>query len=103
MMNLYISIMYMILMEKLRISTYIATQWQLFINSSKQSLKCVLLYNGNLFGAVLIGHSVCLWEDRYKDIKRVIYLLQYHIHQWIIYVELKTVCFLLGQHCGYTK
>ena len=38
-----------------------------------------------------------------KNIKRVIELLQYHKHNWIICVDLKMVCFLLGQQRGYTK
>ena len=36
------------------------TEWQLFINSSKWSLKWLLLYN--LYSTVSIGHSVCLYE-----------------------------------------
>ena len=38
-----------------------------------------------------------------KNIKRVIELLQYHKHNWIICVDLTMVCFLLGQQRGYTK
>lgn len=90
------------LMEELGISNYNATDWRLFIDSSKRSLKCVLLHNGNLFGSVPIGHSVCL-REKYDDIKKVIDLLQYQMHQWIICVDLKMVCFLLGQQLGYTK
>lgn len=90
------------LMKELGIPAYNATEWRLFIDSSKRSLKCVLLHNGNLFGAVPIGHSVCLHEE-YEDIKRVIDLLQYNMHKWIICVDLKMVCFLLGQQRGYTK
>ncbi|GBL81793.1 hypothetical protein AVEN_93547-1 [Araneus ventricosus] len=89
-------------MEELGISAYNATEWRLFIDRSKRSLKCVLLHNGNLFGAVTIVHSVGLREE-YEDIKRVIHLLQYHMQQWIICADLKMVCFLLGQQRGYTK
>ncbi|GBN22004.1 hypothetical protein AVEN_175745-1 [Araneus ventricosus] len=46
------------LMEELGISAYKGTEWRLFIDISKRSLKCVLLQNGNLFGAVPIGHKV---------------------------------------------
>jgi len=89
-------------MEELVFAKYTATEWRLFIDSSKRSLKCVLLHNGNLFGSVPIGHSVPLCED-YGDIKRVIELLQYHTHNWVICVDLKMVCFLLGQQRGFTK
>ena len=90
------------LLEELGIQIYNSNEWRLFIDSSNRSLKCVLLYNGNLYGAVPIGHSVCLREE-HEDIKRVIELLQYHKHNWIICVDLKMVCFLLGQQRGYTK
>lgn len=90
------------LMKELGIPDYNATEWRLFIDSSKRSLKCVLLHNGNLYGSVPIGHSVSLREE-YEDIKKVIDLLQYNMHQWIICVDLKMVCFLLGQQRGYTK
>ena len=90
------------LMEELGIAVYNATEWRLFIDSSKRSLKCVLLHNGNLLGSVPIGHSVSLCE-KYGDIKRVIELLKYHTHNWVICVDLKMVCFLLGQQRGYTK
>lgn len=86
------------LMKELGISDYNSTEWRLFIDSSKRSLKCVLLHNGT----VPIGHSVFLHEE-YEDIKKVIDVLQYNLHQWIICVDLKMVSFLLGQQRGYTK
>ncbi|QQP51270.1 Uncharacterized protein FKW44_012583, partial [Caligus rogercresseyi] len=47
---------------------YDPKEWRLFIDSSKSSLKCVILHNGNVYGAVPIGYSVSLRED-YDDIK----------------------------------
>ncbi|KAK3796603.1 hypothetical protein RRG08_057851 [Elysia crispata] len=43
---------------------YDPTDWRLFIDSSKRSLKCVLLHIGNIFGALPIGHSVLLKENQ---------------------------------------
>ena len=37
------------LLLQLGISVYNPTEWRLFIDSSKRSLKCVLLHNGNIF------------------------------------------------------
>ena len=65
-------------------------------------LKCILLRKSNLYSAVPIGHSVCLHEE-HGDTERVSELLQYHKHNWNICVNLKIVCFFLGQQCGYTK
>ena len=74
----------------------------MFIDSSKRSLKCVLLHNGNQYTSVPIGHSIKLKEE-YNYIKRVLEKLKCHEHQWLICVDLKTINFLLGQQSGYTK
>jgi len=81
---------------------YNADEWRLFIHSSKQSLKSVLLHNGNGHAAVPIGHSVTM-SEKYNEIKTVIELLDYNKHNWIICIDLKMVNFLLGQQSGYTK
>ena len=43
---------------------YSASDWRLFIDSSKQSLKAVLLHNGNVYPSIPIAHSVRMKEDR---------------------------------------
>ena len=48
-------------------------------DSSKRGLKCVLLHNGNVYGAVPVGHSTVL-KEQHDDIKIVIDLLKYHEH-----------------------
>ena len=42
---------------------YKSEEWRLFIDSSKRSLKCVLLHSGNKFGSIPIGHPVTLKES----------------------------------------
>lgn len=54
------------LMKKLGISDHKATEWRLFIDSSKSSWKCVLLYNRKLYGSVAIGHLVPLFMSSMK-------------------------------------
>ena len=90
------------LLKELGLSNYNPNEWRMFIDSSKRSLKCVLLHNGNLFGAVPIEHSVCLREED-GDVKRVTAFLEYDKHKSVISVDLKMVSFLLGQQRGYTK
>ena len=58
------------------------------MDSSKRSLKCVLLHNGNSYGAVPIGRSTVL-KDQQQDIRTVMNLLKYYEHNWIICVDLK--------------
>ena len=84
------------------LSAYCSNDWRLFIDSSKRSLKCGLLHNGNQYGSIPIGHSVTLKEN-YKNIKVVLERLKYCVHQWLICVDLKMVNFLLGQQGGHTK
>ena len=43
---------------------YSASDWRLFIDSSKRSLKAVLLHNGNVYLSIPISHSVQMKEDR---------------------------------------
>jgi hypothetical protein len=47
------------LMEKFNIE-YDVNEWRLFIDSSKISLKAVLLHNGSKYASVPVGHSVHL-------------------------------------------
>ena len=83
------------LLEELEMLVYHPNDWRLFLDSSKHSLKWVLLYNGNVSAAVPIGHSVYLREE-HNDIKTVIDPLKYHEHNWKTCVDIKIVNFLLG-------
>ena len=60
------------------------------MDSSKRSLKCVLLHNGNLYGSVPLGHSTTL-KEKYDEIKFILEKISYRQHQWIICVDLKMV------------
>ena len=42
---------------------WVSCNWRLFIDSSKLSLKCILLHNGNVYGSIPIAHSVGLKEN----------------------------------------
>lgn len=81
---------------------YKSAEWRLFIDSSKVSLKCVLLHNGNKFASFPIGHSVQLKES-YSTMKLVLAKVKYEDHKWVICGDLKVLSMLLGQQGGYTK
>ena len=51
-----------------------ASDWRLFIDSSKQSLKVVLLLNGNVYPSIPIAHSVRKKEDR-ESVKTLLELI----------------------------
>lgn len=90
------------LLHKLGVTQYKTEEWRLFIDSSKRSLKCVLLHNGNQFASVPIAHSTTL-KEKYEAVKYVLEKIRYDQHEWLICVDLKMVNFLLGQQSGFTK
>jgi len=90
------------LLHTMGIENYSSNDWRLFIDSSKASLKVVLLHNGNKYAPLPIGHSTKMKEE-YTSIKIVLDKLAFNEHKWVICVDLKMVNFLLGQQSGYTK
>ena len=87
------------LLKRLGISDYVPEQWKLFIDSSKYSLKVVLLHNGNIYGSISVAHSTKL-KETYEAVKFVLLSIKYEEHAWQICVDLKMVNFLLGQQSG---
>ena len=78
------------LLLKLGVPQYEPKVWRLFIDSSKRSLKCVLLTNGNQFASVSISHSTTL-KEKCEAVKYVLEKISYD--QWFICVDLKMVNF----------
>ena len=74
---------------------YSASDWRLFIDSSKRSLKTVLLHNGNVYPSIPIAHSVQMKEDD-ESVKILLELIQYNYHNWDVCGDLKMIAFLLG-------
>ena len=79
-----------------------ASDWRLFIDSSKRSLKAVLLYNGNVYPSIPMAHSVQMKEDL-ESVKILLELIQYNDHNWDVCGDFKMIAFLLGLQGGYTK
>ena len=63
-----------LLLPELGIASYNSDEWRIFIDSSKRSLKRVLLHNGNMYGLIFIGHSLTAKEN-YEVVKKVLVLL----------------------------
>lgn len=81
---------------------YTPDKWRLFIDSSKTSLKAVLLFNGNEHPSVPIGHSVNM-KETYDNLKMLLRCVKYEDHKWNICADLKVVALLTGLQSGYTK
>lgn len=81
---------------------YDTSEWRLFTDSSKTSLKAVLLHNGNVFAPLPMGHSVHM-EENYNDLATILEKIKYQEHQWMVCGDFKILTMLLGQQSGYTK
>ena len=89
-------------MKTLGLKVYNAHAFRLFIDSSKRSLKAVMLSNRNKIASVPIAHSVHL-KDTHENLKMLLQSIQYDKHQWSIYGDIKVIGLLLGQQFGSTK
>lgn len=83
---------------------YNPEDWRLFIDSSVQSLKGVLLHIGNKYPSIPIIYAAK--EDSkedYETMKLVLELVNYELHEWRICCYLKVVSILTGVKGGFSK
>jgi hypothetical protein len=73
---------------------YNPAQWCLFIDSSKVSLKVVLLHNGNRFPSVPLAHAANL-KKSYKSMKLLLGKIKYGVFKQKLCGNLKVVALLL--------
>ena len=91
------------LLSEMGLPEYNPDECRLFVDSSKRSLKWVLLHNVNKFACVPIKHFK-IAKEHYLNVKMVLQKLRYSKHNWSKCVDFKMVNFLLGQQeGGYTK
>lgn len=82
--------------------SYKPDDWRLFIDSSTESLKAVLLHNGNEYAAIPIAHSSTLKES-YETFRLLLEKVNYNLHQWLICGDFKMINILLGLQPGNIK
>ena len=68
----------------------------------KNTLKAVLIHNGNNLPSVPIAHAYGM-EESYESMSSLLTAIRYMEHQWNICGDLKVICMLLGLQQGYTK
>lgn len=90
------------LINQMKANIYKDEEWRLFIDSSKFSLKAVLLHNGNKYGSIPIAHSTQIKEE-YDALKQVLEKINYSEHNWQLCGDLKITTILMGQQSGFTK
>jgi hypothetical protein len=79
-----------------------ADEWRLFIDSSKSSLKAVLLHNGNRYASVPVGYSVHM-KETYDNMSLLLNKICYRQYNWSVCGDLKVITILMGMQTGYTK
>lgn len=58
-----------------------STDWRLFIDSSKVSLKAVLLHNGNVLPSIPVAYTVDT-KETYESMQSILEIVQYNRHKW---------------------
>ncbi|GBM07878.1 hypothetical protein AVEN_96495-1 [Araneus ventricosus] len=58
--TLFVATLPLGLLGKLVVTFYSPAKWLLFLGINKRSLKCVLVHNSNVYGAIPVSHSVYL-------------------------------------------
>jgi len=84
------------LLHQLEEGEYDPSNWRLFIDSSKRSLKAVLLHSSNVLASIPLAHSTKLSES-YETLKLVLEKIKYHEHEWQICGDLKVIGLLLDK------
>ncbi|GBP76229.1 hypothetical protein EVAR_61899_1 [Eumeta japonica] len=75
---------------------------RLFIDSSKISLKGVLLHNGNKYPSIPLAHATNMKEN-YGNIQLLLERIKYSQYTWNICADLKVVTIITGLQGEYTK
>lgn len=79
-----------------------SNDWKLFIDSSKFSLKAVLLDKTNTKPSIPIAYTTNTKES-YESLKAILEKIDYATHKWRICCDLKVVNMLRGLKSGYPK
>ena len=76
-------------------TVHIVNEWRLFTDSSKRSLKAVLLLIGNKKPSIPIAHSAQLKES-YDSIEILLNAIHYSDYLWSLCEDLKVIGILMG-------
>ena len=78
---------------------YQSSDWKLFLDSSKTSLKGVLLHNGNKYASVLVAHSVHL-KEMYTNLATLLNKINYKEYEWIVCGDMEANKSIGRKSCG---
>lgn len=81
---------------------HVADDWRLFIDSSVNSLKVVLLHIGNKQPSVPIAYSTNMRET-FENMKLILDVIKYDTYNWKICCDLKVIGLLMGVKGGFSS
>jgi hypothetical protein len=81
--------------------SHCSEEWWLFIDSSKFSLKAVLLHSGTVLPSIPVAQEFGIKESD-DSMKQLLQYIKYNTYKWLICVDLKVIALLLGLQLGYT-
>ena len=84
------------------VGNYDPNDWRLFIDSSKKSIKAVLLDIGNILPSVTIAYSTTM-KETFQNLQFMLEEIRNSEHNWLICADLKVIAILTGFQLGYTK
>lgn len=79
---------------------YNAEEWRLFIDSSKTSLKAVLLFVDNTKPSIPVAYGIGI-KGTYESMQLILNSVKYNEHGWRICADLKVVALLTGLKGGW--
>lgn len=77
-------------------------QWRLFIDGGCDTLKLVLLHNGNLFPSIPIGFARNC-PEKYDGMQQILEILKYDQFKWDVIVDFKLINILVGLMAASSK
>ena len=81
---------------------YPGNEWRLFIDSSKSSLKPVLLHNGKITTFTPVAHAINM-KETYEAMKTCLEAINYSIHNWKNRADLRVISLIVGLQLDYPK
>ena len=75
--------------------SHIPEEWRLLIDSSKLSLKAVLLHNKNMLPSIPVGYAAHM-KETYENMKNLLQCINYEQYCWQLCGDFKVIAILLG-------
>ena len=84
------------------LGNYDPNDWRLLIDSTKKSIKAVLLHIGNILPSVPIAYLTTM-KETFQNLQFMLEKICYSEHNWLICADLKVIAILTGLQLDYTK